>query len=174
MKGYDAYNKKNFNEDSRDMMFDWANKVFGRSGEFEDMLMGTYKDPSQYYTGPEGQALANVTENRLMKQDFQRGRGTNSFPREVEFRDRMLLGLNNHRSGLVNSANIGRSQSGDVMRGIGQGLDFGRDASQWYTPLTWGANDPNKGIGGTVKDLWDTGTSIWDTAKGVWDWATGD
>jgi hypothetical protein len=162
----DMWNKYQTGKDQTEFFNNWIKKVFGQSAEFENQLMNTYTNPMGWVSGPEGQAMSDELNRVGLRQSMKGGFGTNSTNRDRLWQQGMLKGINDYRSGLVNSANIGRSQSGPALQGAGKAFQGFADSRNWYTPGAFGAG--NSGQTG-LKDIWNLGTEAWNTGKNIWD-----
>lgn len=174
MRMYDSYNKGQRSEKNADEMFKWANKIFGRSGDFENMLMNTYTNPDSYLQGPEGQSLNRIVQNQALRTDARAGNLSNDTNRSVVLQDRMMQGLGNYRTGLSRDAALGRNSSAVALDAVGKALKEETNASQWYTPLTYGSGQsgtPN--VGGTVTDIWNQVKNLGGVAQDAWKWFSG-
>jgi hypothetical protein len=174
IRTYDAYNKGNRQEENADEMFRWANKIFGRSGDFEEMLMNTYTNPSGWLEGPEGSALNRIVQNQALRTDSRAGNLSNDTNRSVVLQDKMMQGLSNYRTGLSRDSALGRNASAVALDAVGKALQSETNASQWYTPLTYGQGQQGgTNVGGTITDLWNQVQQIGGVAREAWDWLSG-
>ena len=165
----DMWNKYQGGKDQMEFFNNWTNKIFGQSDKFENMLMGTYTDPKAWLTGPEGQALNSIVQNQNLRTDARAGNLSNDTNRSVVLQNKMMQGLNDYRGGLTNAANIGRSQSGAVMRGAGEAFKGFQDSRNFYTPITTAGGTNQAGL----QDIWNMGKDIWKTGREFWDWING-
>jgi len=171
----DMYNKWAMGNNVRDTMSAWADKAYGKSGEFENTLLNTYTNPAAYYAGPEFTSLRDIVSKRSNRTAANIGGLTNPTVPDYVTTKALVENMNNYRTGLTGAANVGRAATGEAIRGMGEALKGQQQAASWYTPATFnagnsGSNNPLQTVNntvGTVKNFWDWGNQAWNWAKGI-------
>jgi hypothetical protein len=83
-----------------DYQSDMSNRLMGDRQWFLDRLQQTYTNPRSYLESPEYQAAADITLNRLMRQDAAKGRLAADPGRQLLLEQHALANLDKYRGGL--------------------------------------------------------------------------